>query len=107
MTIPDWRERERRELAETIRKDSYEQNGALRWKSNDAVIGLDTFRDAGLTPPPAQADEYRKYVDASIAQYREARKNYRPSAEEAFEMRAAFGPGETVVDIITGQKFKT
>jgi hypothetical protein len=28
-------------------------------------------------------------------------------AEEAFEMRAAFGPGETVVDIVTGERFYT
>lgn len=28
------------------------------------------------------------------------------SAEDIAEMRAAFGPGETVVDVITGEKFE-
>jgi len=28
-------------------------------------------------------------------------------AEQAFEMRAAFGPGETVVNILTGTKYTT
>lgn len=35
----------------------------------------------------------------------EYRKNYQgPTKEEKAEMRAAFGEGETVVDIITGQR---
>lgn len=29
------------------------------------------------------------------------------AAEQAYEMAAAFGPGETVVNVITGQRFKT
>ena len=28
-------------------------------------------------------------------------------AEQAFERRAAFGPGQTVVDITTGKKYRT
>ena len=44
--------------------------------------------------------EQQKWID----EYREARKNHEPSAEEIFEMTAAFGPGAEVVDIITGQK---
>jgi hypothetical protein len=39
--------------------------------------------------------------------FAEYRKNQRPlSGEELFEMRAAFGPGETVVDVISGRKTK-
>ena len=29
------------------------------------------------------------------------------AAEQAFEMRAAFGPGATVVNVITGERFTT
>lgn len=47
----------------------------------------------------ARDEENRK----SIAEYREAMKNYEPSEEELYEMRAAFGAGETVVDIFTGK----
>lgn len=45
-------------------------------------------------------------VQRAIAEYRKARENYVPSAEEMFEMQAAFGPGATVVDVITGQRFQ-
>ena len=48
--------------------------------------------------------EQKKSNAEWIAEYREARKNYEPSAEEIFEMVAAFGPGAEVVDAITGQK---
>lgn len=41
-----------------------------------------------------------------IAQYRESMKNYKPSEEELYEMRAAFGEGAEVVDVITGKKIK-
>ena len=42
-----------------------------------------------------------------IAAYIEGRKNMteEAKAEEMFEMRAAFGSGETVVNIITGERF--
>lgn len=38
-----------------------------------------------------------------IAAYRESRRADGYSAEELFEMRAAFGEGTTVVDILTGE----
>ena len=50
----------------------------------------------------ARDEENRK----SIAEYREAMKNYEPSEEELYEMRAAFGEGETVVNILTGATIK-
>lgn len=42
-----------------------------------------------------------KEVAESVREYRANRRAY--SAEEIAEMRAAFGSGETVVDILTGQ----
>lgn len=43
-------------------------------------------------------------VTKSLNEYR---KNYtRPSEEEMFEMKAAFGTGTTVVDVITGKKIR-
>ena len=41
-------------------------------------------------------------VDRELAAYRAAKRS--PSAEELDEMRAAFGPGTTVVDAITGER---
>ena len=43
-------------------------------------------------------------VKADLESYRAARKA--PSAEEMAEMRAAFGEGATVVDVITSQKIQ-
>lgn len=42
-------------------------------------------------------------VDRELAAYRESRKEGY-SEQELRDMRAAFGPGATVVDIITGEK---
>lgn len=41
-------------------------------------------------------------VEADLESYRAARRA--PSAEEMAEMRAAFGEGSTVVDVLTGEK---
>ena len=41
-------------------------------------------------------------VKADLESYRAARRA--PSAEEMAEMRAAFGEGSTVVDVLTGEK---
>lgn len=49
----------------------------------------------------------KEEIDRILAEYAEARKNHVPSAEEMFEMRAAFGEGAEVVDVITGQVFHT
>jgi len=45
----------------------------------------------------------------SIAAYIESRKHISDEqrAEEAFERRAAFGPGEDVVNIFTGERYTT
>lgn len=99
--------RDLRRLRDQLQADTYEKGGALHWKSNDAVVPMDVFRDAALMPPPAQ--EAAREADAAkfIAEYKKRRANHKPSAEEMFEMRAAFGPGQTVVDVITGKKFRT
>ena len=54
----------------------------------------------------ASAEATRAARAAETAAFlEEYRKNYEgPTEEEKAEMRAAFGEGETVVDIITGQR---
>ena len=54
----------------------------------------------------ASAEATRAARQAETAAFlEEYRKNYEgPTEEEKAEMRAAFGEGETVVDIITGQR---
>lgn len=63
----------------------------------------------GVEWTPKQQTGYTRYVTRTLGAYREARANMTDEqrAEEAYEMRAAFGPGETVVDIFTGERFYT
>ena len=61
--------------------------------------------------PALSFDTLRALVEASPAvltndeliERREARKDREPTAEELFEMRAAFGEGATIVDVMTGR----
>jgi hypothetical protein len=94
-------------LRESLEKDTYEKDEILYWVSNDQVVPLRVFIDAGARAPAGQGEAEEQALAAFAKQYKEARKNYKPSGEQMFEMRAAFGPGETVVDIITGQEFRT
>lgn len=87
--------------------------GELRWKSNDRVpmedmlgfwveLGLideDTKKLSNL----AREEEDKEF----LSRYRAQQANRQVTAEEAYEMRAAFGPGVNVVDVITGRKYRT
>lgn len=55
--------------------------------------------DATATAAAREAEAERE-----LAQYRTAKRPH--SAEELAEMRAAFGSGTTVVDVITGEKIE-
>lgn len=80
--------------------------GELRWSSNDHVVPSDVFKDMGMTCSESHQKIYDDEQAKFIAEYRAAQKNYVPSAEELFEMRAAFGEGAEVVNVITGKKIK-
>ena len=55
--------------------------------------------DAAATASARDAE-----VERELAEYCAAKRPH--SAEELAEMRAAFGPGTTVVDVITGEKIE-
>lgn len=89
-------------------KDTYrDQDGILRWKSNDQVPPEDCLEEMGI------ADEdltrCRAARDQEIAEFlAEYRRNYRgPSEEQLAEARAAHGPGVTLVNVITGHTYTT
>jgi hypothetical protein len=105
----DWREQERKRLAADIQGDekAYQDGAVRRWKSNGRVIPPDVYKDAGLTCSAAHESAYRKETDAFLADYRKRMANHVPSAEEAFEMRAAFGPDVEVVNVLTGRRYRT
>lgn len=86
------------------------RDGAYRWHSNGSAAPSDCVRmavrlglaDAGRL---AQHDATRSAEDAkAIETYR---RNWRPPTGEALaEMRAEFGEGAEVVDVIAGRRFR-
>ena len=73
---------------------------ALMGDMLEKVVRVTDKVDAEATQKARDAE-----VEKSISEYRERMKNHKPSAEEMFEMRAAFGPGAKVVDVFTGQTY--
>lgn len=107
-----WKKEAEREL-DNIRKDIEEgritideigvaRNCVGRALHNDMLekVMMVSYRVNG----EATRKECEKEALAAIEAYR---ANYTgPSEEELFEMRAAYGRGTTVVDVITGRKIK-
>ena len=60
-------------------------------------------RDEILRTRNVEGGDYKR--DFNISEYK--RNQTGPSAEEMFEMRAAFGPDVEVVDVISGRKVTT
>ena len=85
-------------------------DGVVRWTSNNPVMPKDcreilshtVYRDL------FNEDASRAAEEAETTAFLEAyRKNYKgPGEEEKVEMRAAFGTGATVVDVITGERIR-
>jgi hypothetical protein len=78
-----------------------------RWKSNDRMVPVDACQTYGI-PANMVAQSAARAIETSdiIREYRASRAKVGYSAEELHEMRAAFGPGAEVVNVITGQKVK-
>ena len=85
-------------------------DGVVRWTSNNRVMPKDcreilshtAYRDLFSEEASRAAEEAE--AAAVLESYR---KNYTgPSEEEKAEMRAAFGTGSTVVDVITGKRIR-
>ena len=95
-----------RDSSEMI-KDTYrDEDGILRWKSSKRVPPQDCLEEMGL-----EADDLDRCrvardheIDEFLTAYRKQMEDHEHSAEELFEMRAAFGPGAEVVNVITGKK---
>lgn len=104
---------EQARLQEKIKTQTYEKDGALFWSvartwnpPQERPVPMDVFKDAGVEAPAGQKAVVSAHEAANIAAYRKAMENHVPSAEEMFEMRAAFGPGATVVNVLTGKRTK-
>lgn len=83
----------------------FDIEGIPRWKSNNSVPMndmLDIWKYLGKDFDYEKANETRqKETKEEIEQYRSRKIGHSYSAEELIEMRAAFGEGQEVVDILT------
>ena len=87
------------------------ENGVYVWATNGRIPPNDAIVEYGIDKLPGFNQELHNQVrneqtSSFLADYKEKMKNHKPSAEELYEMRAAFGPGATVVNIITGKKVR-
>lgn len=94
----------RTQFGSTFTAEAYTTDGLVwRWTSNDAVVPLDAAADYGIpVDQAAQRVARDAEIQAFVAAYRA--NPPQPSAEQLAEMRAAFGPGAVVVDVISGQR---
>lgn len=86
-----------------------ESDGAGKWKSNGSYL-MDDIADimANVLGQPINIEATKikrdRQVAEMIAQYR---KNWQPPSDEALaEMRAEFGAGEVVVDVLSGRRIQ-
>lgn len=87
------------------------ENGVYVWATNGRVPPNDAIVEYGIDKLPDFNKELHDLIrkdqnNSFLSGYYESMKNHKPSAEELYEMRAAFGPGATVVNLITGKKTK-
>jgi hypothetical protein len=96
------------ECGQTFTGEARSEDGGRvwRWTENGAVCPLDACREYRIPcDPSAQAAAREAEVAAFLAAYR--RNPPRVTAEQLAEMRAAFGTGARVVDVITGEETLT
>ena len=81
----------------------------VRWNSNNRIpFGdmLAEFANAGWITVQTVKNSLAQRKIEDIASLEAYRKNYKgPSEEEMFEMRAAFGPGAILVNVLTGHSY--
>ncbi len=93
-----------------LQKDEAYQDdeGVWRWKSSNNVPFEDMLECWGLDDETMQKCIAAREKDcAEFAEdYRKRMENHVPSDEELYEMRAAFGEGAKVVNVITGKSIQ-
>lgn len=107
-----WVVQAKREAASAVKEaDDFatvESDGAIKWNNNDAYIPDDFCEKLEYMGYPFSREATKAKRDAQVAkELADYRANYTgPSEEEIAEMRATFGEGEEIVDVITGRTIK-
>lgn len=93
----------RARLTDPERVEWNEATSVLTWRSNGRPVADFVLEsDAHLAAWPEQVEAHEAEEQAALASYRAA--SAPASAEERFELNAAFGPGATVVDVFSGRR---
>jgi len=94
-------------LTNNIENIIVESDGAVKWKTSGNYLPEDTCKDLKEIGfkfnVEATAIKREKQVHEDLIAYKERMKNYVPTPEEMYEMKAAFGEGATVVNLISGK----
>ena len=105
-----WKEHAQKEVQRLLRDDldnlEIEEDGAAKWKSNGSYLMSDTVEQFLYGGIQISAEATARKREEELKEFV---KNYRPSVpteEEMYEMRAAFGAGAVVVDVISGQRIQ-
>ena len=106
---------EKAKLRRKFETDIYYEGDVIRWKRSGNAIPEDImyfWRDEGLIGDAeitATAEARSADLSKALERYREARENMTDEqrAEEAAERRAAFGSGQRVINVFTGEEYTT
>lgn len=100
--LPVWRLREVERIRASLASETYTVNGALHWKSNNAPVPLDVFRDGFAEAPAGQKAAVSAHTSAALAAYRA--QDPEMSSEAKAEARSVHGAGAVVVNVLTGRR---
>jgi hypothetical protein len=105
-----WEKERLEKLAEQLKTEATYKNGVGMWNRSGNHLPIDVAEFAKYLCLPIDLNKHQKAYDEAtskfFAEYRKAQANHKPTAEELYEMRAAFGAGTTVVNVITGREIK-
>ena len=84
-------------------------NGVLRNRIGRVAVKevCEKCKYIGIVFDEEETKRAREYATREvIEQYKAQQRNHKPTEEELYEMKAAFGEGTIVVDVITGRKIR-
>ena len=91
----------------------FESTNEFRPLMNDAMAELHEAGLANASEVEATATAHKEHTEKTLTEYFESQEkfwndpaNADAQREQLSEMRAAFGPGETVVNVFTGKEHK-
>lgn len=93
-------------VEEAKMKADVDSNGAIRWKNNGNYLMDDYCEVLEYAGYPFSREATKAARDAQVAQQLADYKSNPPMMTDEYiaEMRAAFGSGTSVVDVISGQQ---